>query len=231
MTDLYTQPPRKEDAPLTAASIRERWDRSLRSTRMEREQAAVNQMFLRNKHWIYWNRASGRLEELPREPSRVRATVPRVGPDSRRIISKLMRRALQFDIPPTSPDDAAIRAARIGEAALTQAQRKMSWETLRHEHANCVWSDGVAGLCVEWDWRVGTPIGMDEQGRVHGTGDVKLDVVSIHEMACEPGSRDIETALWWIRGVALPPPEVKRMYGLETEPAADAYHFIGLRGP
>ena len=77
-------------------------------------------------------------------------------------------------------------------------------------------------MCVEWDWRVGTPIGMDEQGRVHGTGDVKLDVGSIHEMACEPGSRDIETALWWIRGVALPPPEVKRMYGLETEPAADA---------
>jgi hypothetical protein len=222
VTDLYNQPTHKEDAPLTPAVIREKWDRSLRSTRMEREQAAVNQMFLRNKHWIYWNRASGRLEELPREPSRVRATVPRIGPDSRRIISKLMRRSLQFDIPPTSPDDAAIRASRIGEAALTQAQREMSWETLRHDHASCAWSDGIAGLCVEWDWRTGTPIGVDEMGRVHGTGDVKLEVVSIHEMACEPGTRDIETGLWWIRGVALPPPEVKRLYGLNKEPAADA---------
>ena len=222
MTDLYAQPARSADEPLSAKSIREKWDRSLRSSRLEREQAAVNAMFLRNKHWIYWNRASGRLEELPREPTRVRATVPRVGPDSRRIIAKLMRRSLVFDVPPSSPDDAASRASRIAEAALVEAQRSMSWETIRHDHANCTWSDGVAGLAVEWDWRVGTPVGMDEMGRAHGTGDVKLSVVSIHEIAVEPGTRDVETGMWWIRGIALPPPEVKRLYGLPTEPAADA---------
>lgn len=222
MSDVYSYPAAREDAPLTPATVREKWDRSLRANRLEREQAAVNQMFLRNKHWVYWNRASGRLEELPREPSRVRATVPRIGPDSRRIIAKLLRRPLQFDVPPTSPDDAASRASRTAEAALVEAQRTQSWEELRHDHANTAWSDGVAGICVEWDWRVGTPLGVDQQGRVHGTGDVRLTVVSIHEIACEPGTRDLQHALWWIRGIAVPPSEVKRMYGLAKEPLADA---------
>jgi len=222
VSDVYSQPIARDDKPLTPAVIREKWDNSLRSTRTEREQAAVNAMFLRNKHWIYWNRASGRLEELPREPTRVRATVPRVGPDSRRIIAKLMRRALVFDVIPTSPDDAAIQAARIAEAALVQAQRKQSWEVLRLEHAQLVWEAGIAGLCVEWDQRVGAPIGMDAQGRPVGTGDCRLSTVSIHEIACEPGTRDLERAQWWIKGIAMPPAEVKELYGLAKEPKADA---------
>src|SRR5262252_8889556 len=113
---------------INASKIRELWDRSSRSMRQEREQAAVNGMFLRNRQWVYWNRGSGRLEEVPRSPARVRATVPRVGPDSRRIIAKLMRRGLTFDVPPATPDDAAIRASRVGESALTQAQREQGWE-------------------------------------------------------------------------------------------------------
>ncbi|MDF2732996.1 MAG: hypothetical protein K0S92_1630, partial [Desertimonas sp.] len=225
MSDVYSYPAQSSNdanEPLTAAKVREKWDRSLRHSRIEREQAAVNGMFLRNKHWIYWNRSAGRLEELPREPSRVRATVPRVGPDSRRIIAKLMRRPLVFDVPPSSPDDASARASRIAESALVEAQRKQSWEDVRHEHANCVWEAGVAGLCVEWDHTVGTPVGMDEQGRPIGTGDVKLSVISIHEIGCEPGTRDLEHARWWIRGVALPPPEVQDLYNLPMEPKADA---------
>lgn len=207
---------------LNAGKVRELWDKSTRSIRQQREQAAVNGMFLRNRQWVYWNRASGRLEEVPRDPARVRATVPRVGPDSRRIIAKLMRRALQFDVPPATPDDAAIRASRVGEAALVEAQRKDSWETIRHDHAWSTWEAGVAGICVEWDDFQGTPVAMDDKGRTIGTGEVCLSCVSIHEIACEPGTRDIEKARWWIRGVALPPPEVKIRYGLNQDPPADA---------
>src|SRR5215510_11314922 len=96
---IYSSP-RREDAPLTPASIRERWDRSQRATRRVRELAAVNHAFLQSQMWLFWNRQTSRLEELPREPSRVRASVARVGPDSRRIIAKLMRRELVFDVPP-----------------------------------------------------------------------------------------------------------------------------------
>lgn len=211
-----------DDKVTTARKVREKWDRGIKSTRQEREQAAVNAMFMRNKQWVYWNRASGRLEELPRSPARVRATVPRIGPDSRLILSKLMRRALVFDVQPTTPDDTAIRASRIAEAALTEAHRKQNWEKLRLDHASCVWTDGVAGICVEWDYRVGTPVAMDEQGRTIGTGDVRLTPVSIHEMSFEPGTRDAETARWWCRGQALPPADVQAMYGLAKKPEADA---------
>jgi hypothetical protein len=207
---------------MTPAKVRELWERSSRATRTERQQAAVNASFLRNRQWVYWNRGSDRLEELPREPSRVRATVPKMGPDSRRIIAKLMRRPLMFDVPPTSPDDAATRASRIGEAALVQAQRERGWEQIRHLHAQQTWEAGVAGICVEWDWTAGAPIGTDERGRTVHTGQEKLTVCSLHEIACEPGTRDIERARWWIRGVALPPPEVRDLYGLDADPAADA---------
>jgi len=222
VTDLSLPTPVQPGDEITAGKVRALWDRGVRATRQEREQAAVNAMFLRNRQWVYWNRTSGRLEELPREPSRVRATVPRLGPDSRRIIAKLMRRALAFDVPPTSADDAAARASRIGEAALVEAQRSQSWEILRLDHAYSAWEAGVAGLCVEWDWRVGTPVAMNERGQTVGTGDVRLSVVSLHEIACEPGTRDIETGRWWIRGVALPPPDVRSMYGLAADPKPDA---------
>jgi hypothetical protein len=207
---------------LTAKTVKDRWERSLRSNRAEREQAAVNDMFLRNKHWVFWNRSTSRLEEMPRDPSRVRATVAKIGPDSRRVISKLLRRPLVFDVRPTSADDAAARASRIAESALSEVHDKQRWEDLRHDHANVTWAHGVGALKVDWDWRVGTPIGFDEQGRLHGTGDVNLDVVSIQEIACEPGTRDLERALWWIHGVAMPPAEVKRMFTLDKEPKADA---------
>jgi hypothetical protein len=207
---------------LNAAKVRELWDKGIRGVRQQREQAAVNGMFMRNRQWVYWNRVSGRLEEVPRDPARVRATVPRIGPDSRRIIAKLMRRSMQFDVPPATPDDAAIRASRVGEAALVEAQRKDSWEQLRHDHCWSTWEAGVAGICVEWDDFAGAPVAMDERGRAIGTGEVRLSIVSIHEIACEPGTRDLEKARYWIRGVALPPPEVRQMYGLDEDPKADA---------
>lgn len=215
-------PARPRADVITASKVRELWDKGVKSTRQEREQAAVNMMFLRNKQWVYWNRASGRLEEVPRSPERVRATVARVGPDSRRIIAKLMRRPLQFEVPPTSPDDAAIRGSRIGESALAEAHRKQRWEQTRIDHATSCWEGGVAGLMVEWDASVGTPIGVDEMGQRVYTGDAKVTALSIHEMACEPGTRDIETARYWVHGVALPPPDVQAMYDLDVEPQADA---------
>lgn len=221
MTDTMSATP-KPGEQITAAKVRELWDNGTKATRGEREQAAVNGQFLRNRQWVYFNRGSGRLEEVPRSPARVRATVPRIGPDSRRIIAKLMRRALTFDVQPSSPDDAAIRASRISEAALVETQRKQSWEDLRLDHTYCAWEAGVAGIAVDWDHSVGTPLGVGPNGQAYGTGDVRLRSVSIHEIACEPGTRDLELALWWVHGVALPPPEVQRLYGLGDEPRADA---------
>jgi hypothetical protein len=208
--------------PLTAKDVRECWDKGAKSINEERNQAAINHQFIGNKHWLYWNPGSNRVEEIPRSPTRVRATVPRVGPDSRRILSKLLRRGLVFDVPPDSADDGAMQGARVAESALAQVARDQDWEGIRTDHAYCAWEAGVAAISVEWDWQAGTIIGEDENGRQVGTGDVKLTALSIHEIATEPGARDIERARYWVRGQALPPAEVQAMYGLEDEPKPDA---------
>ena len=201
--------------------IREKWSTGIRALRSERNQAAVNRMFLQNKHWVYWNRQTERLEEVHRDPNRVRATVAKIGPDSRGLMSKLMRRALTFDVPPSTPDDAAIRGARLAESVLVETARRQNWERLRKDHAWQTWEGGVAGISVDWDRRAGTQIGEDENGPI-GLGDVELSVVSLHEIATEPGTRCLEEAYWWVKGQAHPPAWVQARYKLDKKPEADA---------
>lgn len=222
MSQMSEPENRTEQAPVTPQEIRKRWDRGLRATQMIREQAAVNEQFLLNRHWLRWNRAIGRLEELPRNPDRVRATVNRLGPDSHRLLAKLTSRDLTWEVPPQSPDDQAIQASRVAEHALHDVSRKQHWEDIRYEHALATWQAGVAGIMIEWDDSVGTPVAVGENGRTIHTGDVCLTVVPLHEISVEPGTRDAEEALWWVHGRALPSAEVQETFGLSKEPEPDA---------
>lgn len=208
--------------PFTAATVRDAWNRGMKATRRERQTAVLNQCFLLNQHWNYWNKASGRLEEIPRNPERVRVTVAKIGPDSDRIIAKLTSRPLIWEVPPKSADDAAIQSSRTAEAALAEVARQQGWEEIRLEHAHVTWAGGVGAIAIEWDTSVGTPIAMRPDGTMVHTGDAKLSVLSLHEIACEPGTHDIRKGKYWIRGVALPPETVKEMYGLADKPEADA---------
>lgn len=213
----------REPKEITPRKIREQWEKGMASTRADREQAAVNHSFLRNKQWVFWNRGANRLQEVPRRPERMRATINRIGPDTRIIMSKLNRRELAFDVMPDSPDDAAIKGSRVAEASLYDVHLKQNWERIRADFANLVWEAGVAAVAVEWDTRAGREIGKDEEtGAPIYEGDVKLTALSIHEIATEPGTRDIEKARWWIRGQALPPADVQDTYQLDDEPKADA---------
>lgn len=226
MTDLADNPmdtaTRRERKPFTARTVKDAWERGMKATRAERQQAALNDSFLGNQHWNYWNRATNRLEELPRNPDRVRATVAKVGPDSDRIIAKLTSRPLVWEVPPKSADDSAIQASRIAEAAVANTALEQGWEEIRFEHAHVTWSNAVGAIAIEWDPTIGTTVGVDENGNEIKTGDVKLTVLSIHEIACEPGTADLRKARYWISGVAMPPDTVKDMYGLQDKPAADA---------
>lgn len=222
-TDAYQGAPSKPMEEITPAKVREKWDHSLRSVQVQRQQAALNQRFLLNKHWVYWNEGSGRLEELPRQPERVRATIARIGPDSNRMIAKLTQNALTFEVSPDTPDDAAIQASKVAESAVNQIAAEQEWEDIRYDNAATIWCGGAGGVSIDWDPSVGEPIGMDPQtGEIVKSGDVKLTSLSIHEIAVEPGTRHAEKGRWWIRGLALPPAEVQDLYNLEEMPKADA---------
>jgi hypothetical protein len=218
----------EQNGQVTVADVRERWSTASRALSTERQQAALNRSFIRNKQWVFYNKETTRLEEAPRVPSRVRATVNRIGPDSRRIIAKLMRRSIVFDVPPTTADDVAGRASRVAEAAIADLQNRQNWERMRLDHAWTTWEGGVGAICVEWDPTQGQIIGQDQMGRPVGTGDVKLTVLSLHEIACEPGTHDIEHASWWMRGQAFPPKEVQKRYRMEKPPQADAMALDGV---
>jgi hypothetical protein len=202
---------------ITAAKVKELYDKGVAATRIERQQAATNRAFASGRHWVSYNRQLDRLEEAPRDATRVRATVNRIGPDSRRNMAKLLRRPLVFEVLPTSADDAVVRASKIAEAALADLHARQGWESLRRLHAKLVWEQAIAGLCVEWDWTAGTLL---EEGM--GTGEPLISVVSLAEITTEPGTRDIEKARYWIRSRALPTKEVQDMFQMEKEPQADA---------
>jgi hypothetical protein len=226
MTDLSMDvAPEKvamEEKPFTAKTVTDAWDRGMKATRKERQDAVLNQCFLLNQHWNYWNKASGRLEEIPRNPDRVRATIAKVGPDSDRIIAKLTSRPLAWEVPPQGADDTAIQASRVSEAAVFATSREQAWEELRFEHAHVAWTGGVGAVAVEWDTSVGTTIGIGPDGAEIKTGDLALTVLSIHEIACPPGTKDIRKAKYWIRGVAMPPEEAKDTFGLAKVPESNA---------
>lgn len=211
----------RQPTELTPRKIRERWERSQRATLMIREQAAINEQFILNRHWLRWNRSVHRLEEMPRNPDRVRVTVNRLGPDSHRLLSKLTSRELHWEVPPKSADDAAIQSSRVAEQALFDTAREQGWEDIRYDHALDTWQGGVAGVMVEWDDQQGTIVAMEGERGI-GTGNVKLTVIPLPEMAFEPGTRDGERSRWWIHARALPPAEVQDMYDLPDEPKPDA---------
>lgn len=213
--------------PMNPTKVAELWSEGLRHTAAERRQAAINRSFIRNRQWVTWNEGANRLEEAPRADRRVRATVPRIGPDSRRLLAKLMRRGLVFEVHPDAADDATTRAARLGEAVLADAHGRLSWERVRSDHAWAAWESGVGLLCVEWDPTVGSVIG-EAKGRTLRTGDVKVSALGVHEVATEPGAASIEEAGWWVRGQALPPEQVQRRYNLEKKPPATANHVDGV---
>jgi hypothetical protein len=52
-------------------------------------------------------------------------------------------------------------------------------------------------------------------------GDTLETVLNLSEFVVEPGTRDAETARWWIRCLLLPPGEVRDKYGMKYTPAAD----------
>lgn len=183
-----------------------------------------NAAYLEGDQWIWRSSTRQEILRLPRrDPSKIRATIPRLGPESRRLFSKLLRRPLVFEVTPDAPDDATIRGARVAEAVLMAKARDEDWGAAREEVAWGAWKGGTGFLCLDWDTTKGKYIG---DGPATGTplheGDICTTALTIAEVATEPGTKDIRRACWWIKAQVLPPAEVKKTYGLKTLPPPNA---------
>src|SRR5437879_11532385 len=128
----------KKEAPMSAGRIRTLWEQGSRMVRPEQRQYWINRSFLRGEQWIYWDRARDRINELPRD-ERVRATVNKMWPATRTLLSKVMQRPLVFEVPPQTSDDASVLASRIAEGVLAHTANEHNWEDLRENSGQAAW--------------------------------------------------------------------------------------------
>lgn len=223
MTNLIdTMPPEPTPGSITAAQIRKKYDDGTRNIRNEQLIYQENAAYIEGEQWVYRHNTRQEILQLPRNPRKVRVTIPRLGPESRRIFSKLLKRPLVFEVTPDAPDDMTVRGAAMAQGVITSLARQQKWERVREELAWTTWKGGTGVLCLDWDTSAGRYIGDDMNGRPLNEGDVKVSCLSINEIATEPGTRDIERANWWIKAQVIPPDEVKKQYGLKKVPQSDA---------
>lgn len=211
-----------DQTPITAAKVRELWSAGVRATRPQVRTYWLNRSFLKGEQWIWWDRVRDRVNEAPRD-ERVRVTANRLWPSFRRMMAKLCRRDLAFDVPANAADDVSIQAARLAEAVIAAVHQDHNWEQLKYDELYCRWLGGTAVLLVDWDPTRGVQLDADPMsGNRIATGDIVESVLSIAEWVTEPGTRDAEHARYGIKVIALPPEEVRDRYRLDWLPAADA---------
>lgn len=218
--DIYPTPKKEISAKL----IKERYEAGLKATLYERRDYWINYAFLRGRQWVYWNRVTKRIDDVARVRGRYQATIDRLSPSSRTLMSKLTERELVFEVPPTGADDDSIMGARTAEAILRQLKQDHDWETLREDLAWALWTGGSAAICVDWDVDSGYELTTDENAAEVHVGDTCETVLTIPEFVVEPGARLAERARWWIKAIILPPETVESMWPdkFEKTPPADA---------
>jgi hypothetical protein len=228
MTSIIdNQPPAvPNESEITAAKIRKKYDSGTRNIRNEQLIYQENAAYIEGEQWVYRHNTRQEILQLPRNPRKVRVTIPRIGPESRRIFSKLLKRPLVFEVTPDAPDDLTVRGAAMAQGVLSSLSEEQKWDRIREELAWTTWKGGTGILCLDWDTSAGRYIGQNIDGRTLNQGDVKITCLSISEVATEPGTRDIERANWWIKAQVIPPDEVKKQYGLTKTPASDASNAL-----
>ena len=209
-----------------ASEIREKYEEALKGLRYELQTYWLNHSFLFGFQWAYWDENDGRLTDIPRDPDRVRATVNRLWPNTRTIISTLMQRSLTFEVLPTDVDDAHLRGAKLAETVAATIHDHHDWETLRENFYHAIWKGGTAAMTVDWDPEIGNVLDENTPGGAPmREGDTVEEHLNITQFLVEPGAVNPEKARWWVKAVALNPEEVQRMYPEafpEDPPTADA---------
>lgn len=176
----------------------------------------ITDLFLRGLQWVAFQPATGQI--IPLFPQgiaddRARPVVNRMLSSMETIMGRALQRELVFNVIPNAADDDSIQGAKIAESAIRDLQSRQNWERLKEEFARSLKKGGTAAICVDWD-----PDGGEMIDNGLSTGDVSLNALSITEFVVEPGSRNAETARWWIKAQILPPKVVQAKYNLPYVP-------------
>ncbi len=228
--DLFNKKKMDGTGEISPGEIREKYRKSNYALQKEQWEYVLNRAFLHNEQWVNFDRIRQTVAAIPREPDRLRVTFNKLWPASRHLMAKLLSRPLVYEVPPCEPDDGSVRGAHVAESVLEELMRRHNWEDARENIAWSTWLGGTAVLAMDWDQYTGKKIGVRDNGSTVGTGDICETALTILEVGWEPGARDAEKALWWIRAQVLPPDEVFVNYDMKEKPAADAGAAQGFMG-
>jgi len=219
-TDTFESTYREDSAD--AADLKKKYMDAVSTLRTERHDYWLNHSFLHGSQWIYLQESTETLQEIPDDPERIRATVNRLWPNSRTIMSNLMQQSLAFEVPPSAADDSHVRGARLAETIARAVHHDHNWEELRELSYYAAWKGGTAAICVDWDEDAVEILSDDAPGSPVSKGDTYEEHLNITQFVVQPGTRYPEKAEWWMKAVGLPPSEVQALFGLEDTPPADA---------
>jgi hypothetical protein len=214
----------------TPGTVRAKYDEALRYQRKANQEYWMNHAFLEGHQWLWYDTHTRSIAELPRDEDRVQATMNRLAHSTRSIMSKYTQRELSFEVLPDAGTDAAMTGAKVAEAVIEGVRKSHDWEAKREILGRATWKAGTAAVAVDWDKNAGAPLfdaGMsaddpNQTAAVVYEGDSVETVLSVAEIALQPGVKDGETGTYWIKAQALPPRDVKGMFDLDKAPPADA---------
>lgn len=212
-----------------ATWIVDQWGRGDLVLARERRDYWLNLAFIEGEQWVYWHPTSRTVAEFPRpNVDRVRLTMNRMQPNLINLLAKLTKRTLQFEVPASDADDAALGGARLAEHLLEASRNDCQWEHVRLDALNAAFLGGTSAVCVEWDPNSGDQLGVDEEtDQPVNEGNVQLSALSMPEFTLEPGTRTWQDARWFIMCKVMPPGQVREHYSLDVMPEGDAQAGTG----
>lgn len=210
---------------VSVPEIKEKFGKAERSTLVPRRDYWLNQSFLDGNQWLYYDNTTNRLSQVPRDPRRPRVTINRIADSMRILMAKTLQRSLRFEGRPTAADDVSIQGAKLGEQIIMAYVADQMWDEKNEELVQKAFAGGTSALAVDW-----CPDGQSPDSPA-GEGYAEVTPLSIAEIYCEPGSKNLHTARWWIKAQALPTAEVQAKYKMKNRPESDGNSAVVSYGP
>ena len=220
--------------------------------------------FFSGRQWARWNTTTRVLEEPQPPPWRVRMVLNYVQPTVEALVGKLTENRPGFIVLPATDDDDDAHSARQSEKVLDHVWDKISRNLKIHEFCKWMVSTGTAFLKVWWDSTAGEEYEFEAEKEVveyidektgeavmpepelkterAKTGFPVVDVLSVLDVAWDPGAKDLEEARWVIHANSMHIDKVRDLWkkGKHVEPDyahnADQYsasiikEFAGQQG-
>lgn len=204
----------EEIVELTVKEVQERNKAARDSILRETKQYYMNLAFDEGHQWIKWNKDDRAFIPWKRRGGRYQATVNKLSGLKNTQVGKLLKQEMVFEVPASQADDYAIEGSLLAENVIRAKHDRSDWESKREELFIAALLGGTAGVETGWDQTL----------TAHGTdakGDTVENVLTIADMAVEPGSREARTARWWTKNQVMPIDEAQSRFKLKKKPKAE----------